>query len=196
VTRLYIVRHGETEWSRSGQHTSVTDLPLTERGEEQARALLGNLDPADFQLVLSSPRRRALHTAELAGFVDEHEPQVDEDLVEWFYGEYEGRTSPDINETDPDWTIWTHPTPGGETAQQVRTRLDRVIERVRTSGAEQAICFAHGHSLRALTVRWLQLDITLGARFPLDTGTVSVLGEAKGIPALERWNAGFTQVSS
>lgn len=191
MTRLFLVRHGETEWSRSGQHTSVTDLPLTERGVEQARALHGHLNPADFGLVLSSPRRRALHTAELAGFTGEHEPQIEEGLVEWFYGEYEGRTSADINTTDPDWTIWTHPTPGGETAADVRARLDRVVDRVRASGVDQAIVFAHGHSLRALTVRWLELDLTLGARFPLDTGTVSVLGEAKGLPALERWNAGF-----
>ena len=191
MTRLYVVRHGETEWSRSGQHTSVTDLPLTERGEQQARALHGHLDPAAFQLILSSPRRRALHTAQLAGFTGDYRPQVTEDLAEWFYGEYEGRTSPQINETDPDWTIWTHPTPGGETASQVRARLDRVIGVIRDSGVEQAICFAHGHSLRALTVRWLELDLTLGARFPLDTGTVSVLGQAKGIPALERWNAEF-----
>ena len=191
MTRLYVIRHGETEWSRSGQHTSITDLPLTERGEQQARALHGHLNPADFQLILSSPRRRALHTAELAGFTGDYEPQIDEGLVEWFYGDYEGRTSPDINRDDPDWTIWTHPTPGGETAAEVRARLDGVVDRVRDSGAEQAIVFAHGHSLRALTVRWLELDLTLGARFPLDTGTVSVLGEAKGVPALERWNAEF-----
>lgn len=191
MTRLYVIRHGETEWSRSGQHTSVTDLPLTARGEEQARALHGHLDPAEFQLILSSPRRRALHTAELAGFTGQYEPNVTEDLAEWFYGNYEGRTSADINEGDPDWTIWTHPTPGGETSNEVRARMDRVIQQIHDSGAEQAVCFAHGHSLRALTVRWLQLDMTLGARFPLDTGTVSVLGEVKGVPALERWNAGF-----
>ena len=191
MTQLYLVRHGETEWSRSGQHTSVTDLPLTAKGELQARALLGHLDPAAFQLVLSSPRRRALHTAELAGFTGPHQPEVDEDLVEWFYGDYEGKTSDEIRATDDGWTIWTHPAPGGETAQQVGERLDRVVKKVRGSGVDQAICFAHGHSLRALALRWLELDLTLGGRFPLDTGTVSVLGEAKGEPALERWNAGF-----
>jgi broad specificity phosphatase PhoE len=191
MTQLFIVRHGETEWSRSGQHTSVTDLPLTEKGEQQARALLGHLDPAAFDLVLSSPRRRALHTAELAGFTGDHAPEVDEDLAEWFYGDYEGRTSDDIQQSDPDWTVWTHPIPGGETAAQVSERLDRVVAKVRASGVDQAICFAHGHSLRALTLRWLDLDLGLGGRFPLDTGTVSVLGEAKGEPALERWNAEF-----
>jgi broad specificity phosphatase PhoE len=191
MTDLYLVRHGETEWSKSGQHTSVTDLPLTEKGEAQARALFGHLDPADFQLVLSSPRRRALHTAELAGFTGEHEPEVDEDLVEWSYGDYEGKTSDEIQQSVPGWTIWDHPTPGGETADEVSTRLDRVVDKVRGSGVERAIAFAHGHSLRALTVRWLELDLSLGVRFPLDTGTVSVLGEEKGGPALLRWNASF-----
>jgi broad specificity phosphatase PhoE len=191
MTDLYLVRHGETEWSKSGQHTSVTDLPLTEKGEAQARALFGHLDPGDFQLVLSSPRRRALHTAELAGFTGEHEPEVDEDLVEWSYGDYEGKTSDEIQQSVPGWTIWDHPTPGGETADEVSTRLDRVVDKVRGSGVERAIAFAHGHSLRALTVRWLELDLSLGVRFPLDTGTVSVLGEEKGGPALLRWNASF-----
>jgi broad specificity phosphatase PhoE len=189
VTELYLVRHGQTEWSANGRHTSVTDLPLTEHGEEQARALKGHLDPADFPLVLSSPRRRARHTAELAGFTGDHEPQLDEDLAEWFYGDYEGRTSAEISEDVPDWTIWTHPVPHGETADQVSARLDRVVTRVRDSGAERAICFGHGHALRALAMRWLRFDLRLGVHFPLDTSTVSVLGEEKGEPALERWNA-------
>jgi len=189
MTELYLVRHGQTEWSANGRHTSRTDLPLTERGEEQARALRGHLDPADFSLVLSSPRRRALHTAELAGFTGEHEPRVDEDLVEWFYGDYEGLTSDQIAEDVPGWTIWTHPVPGGESAEDVATRLDRVVARVHDAGVERALCFGHGHALRALAMRWLGFDLTLGVHFPLDTSTVSVLGEEKGEPALERWNA-------
>ena len=189
MTELYLVRHGQTEWSANGRHTSVTDLPLTEHGEEQARALVGHLDPADFALVLSSPRRRARHTAELAGFVGEHEPQLDEDLAEWAYGDYEGLTSPEIAEQVPGWTIWTHPVPGGESAEEVSARLDRVVARVRDSGVERALCFGHGHALRALTMRWLGFDLRLGLHFPLDTSTVSVLGEEKGEPALERWNA-------
>ncbi len=189
MTRLFLVRHGETEWSRNGRHTSVTDLPLTEAGEAQARSLKRHLDPNDFQLVLSSPRRRAWHTAELAGFTGKHEPEIDDDLVEWAYGDFEGQTSVQIQEAIPDWTIWTHPSPGGETADDVRTRLDRLIAKVRGSGVEQAICFAHGHSLRALTVRWLGFELERGGNFPLDTGTVSVLGEAKELPALERWNS-------
>ena len=189
MTALYLVRHGETEWSASGRHTSVTDLPLTERGLQQARALAGQLDPADFGLVLSSPRRRAWHTAELAGFVGEHAPELTDDLVEWAYGDYEGRTSAEIGEEVSGWTIWSHPVPGGESAEEVAARLDRVVTRVRQSGVERAICFAHGHSLRALAMRWLGFDLSLGVHFPLDTSTVSVLGEEKGQPALERWNA-------
>jgi len=189
MTELYVVRHGQTEWSANGRHTSVTDLPLTEHGEQQARALNGHLDPAGFGLVLSSPRRRARHTAELAGFTGPHAPQLDEDLAEWAYGEYEGRTSAEITEDVPGWTIWTHPTPGGESAEQVADRLDRVVARVRGSGVERALCFGHGHALRALAMRWLGFDLAVGVHFPLDTSTVSVLGEEKGQPALERWNA-------
>jgi probable phosphoglycerate mutase len=189
MTELYLVRHGETEWSRSGQHTSVTDLPLTEVGEQQARALKGHLDPADFGLILSSPRRRALHTAELAGFTGDYEPEVDEDLVEWFYGDYEGLTSEEIGERVPGWKIWTDPVPGGETAEDVTIRLNRVVAKVRNSGVERALCFGHGHALRALTMCWLEFDLALGMHFPLDTSTVSVLGSEKREPALQKWNA-------
>jgi broad specificity phosphatase PhoE len=189
MTELYLVRHGETEWSRDGRHTSVTDLPLTEVGEQQATRLLGHLRPGDFQLILSSPRRRARETAELAGFSGPYEPQVTEHLVEWYYGDYEGKTSAEIDKSVPGWTIWTHPVPNGETAAQVADRLDRVVTRVRESGVARAICFGHGHALRALTMRWLGFDLSLGGHFPLDTSTISVLGEEKGLPSLERWNA-------
>ncbi len=190
MTDLWLVRHGETEWSRDGRHTSVTDLPLTEVGQGQARALLGELDPARFGLVLSSPRRRARDTAELAGFTGRHAPVVDDDLVEWSYGAYEGKTSEEIHQSDPGWTVWTGAVPDGETADQVAARLDRAISRVQESGVDRAICFGHGHALRALTMRWLGLDLALGLHFPLDTSTVSVLGWEKGQPALVRWNAG------
>ncbi|GAA3709985.1 acid phosphatase [Microlunatus aurantiacus] len=189
MTDLYLVRHGETEWSANGRHTSVTDLELTENGIRQAESLRGHLDPASFQLVLSSPRRRAVQTAELVGFTGGHAPELTADLVEWSYGDYEGLTSDQIHESDPGWTIFTHPTPGGETADQVAERLDRVIERVRDSGVERAICFAHGHSLRALTVRWLGLDLRWAGSFPLETARISILGEEKGEPSLERWNS-------
>src|SRR4051812_38808600 len=172
MTELCLVRHGETEWSRDGRHTSITDLPLTERGEEQARRLYGHLDPASFGLILSSPRHRSRRTAELAGFTGRYEPEVDEDLAEWNYGDYEGITRAQIRQTDPGWTVWTRTPKNGETADQVRTRLQRVIDRVESAGAERAIVFSHGHALRALTLIWLGLDLTLGDQFPLDTGTV------------------------
>jgi broad specificity phosphatase PhoE len=188
-TEIYLIRHGETEWSHSGQHTSVTDLELTERGVQQARTLRGHLEPGEFGLVLSSPRRRALDTATLAGFTGAFAPQVDEDLVEWAYGDYEGLTSEQIHETNPGWTIWGGAVPGGETAQQVTERLDRVVDRVQESGVHRAICFGHGHALRALMLRWLEFDVKLGVHFPMDTSTVSILGWEKGLPALERWNS-------
>lgn len=189
MTDMYVVRHGETEWSANGRHTSVTDLDLTENGVRQARSLAGHLDPASFGLILASPRLRARRTAELAGFVGRYEPEVSADVVEWYYGAYEGLTSDQIHQHDPGWTIFTHPTPDGETHGEVTTRLDRVITRVRESGVERAICFGHGHALRALAVRWLGLDLMWAAHFPLDTGTISVLGTETGVPAVRRWNA-------
>jgi broad specificity phosphatase PhoE len=191
MTQLFLIRHGETEWSRTGQHTSVTDLPLTRAGEKQATRLIGRLDPAGFGLILSSPRRRALHTAELAGFTGDHEPAVDPDLAEWSYGAYEGLTRAQIEENDPGWTIWTHQTPGGETAEQVVARLRRLMDRVEAAGVERAICFSHGHALRALTTVWLGLDIRRGAQFPLDTATLCVLGEDRDVHTVDRWNAPF-----
>ena len=188
MTELYLVRHGETEWSADGRHTSVTDLDLTDRGVEQATALRGHLDPAEFALVVSSPRLRARHTAEIAGF-DPAVVQIDDDLAEWAYGDYEGRTGDDIRTERPGWTIWTGTPPGGETAEQVQTRLARVTERAMTSGYDRVIFFAHGHSLRALTLTWLGLDYALGDHFPLETGTVSVLGRYKDGPGLLRWNS-------
>lgn len=186
MTEIHLVRHGETEWSSNGRHTSSTDLDLTETGVAEATALRGRLDPKAYQLVLSSPLLRARRTAELAGF---GEPEIDPDLHEWRYGDYEGLTTPQIREQDPGWTVWTHPSPGGETADEVSTRLARVIARVRESGVERALCFAHGHALRALTLTWLGLDLALGDTFPLQTGTVSVLGDYKDGQALISWNA-------
>lgn len=185
MTVLYLVRHGETEWSRSGQHTSVTDLPLTDNGREEAIALDGWLDPKDFGLILASPRQRAQETARLAGFPDF---EIDEDLAEWNYGDYEGITAKEIQKTVPDWQIWTHGVPNGETADQVRQRVGRVVQRVKKSGVEKAIVFAHGHALRALTTVWLELPTELGASFPLNTGSLSVLGSYHDRPAVLRWN--------
>lgn len=186
MTQLYLVRHGETEWSKSGQHTSVTDLDLTAHGVEEAEALRHKLDPSEFGLVLSSPRLRARRTAELAGFSDY---EVDENLAEWSYGEYEGITSKQIREQVPGWRIWTHSMPGGETKTQVINRLTQVVQRVRDSGVDKAICFSHGHASRVLALCWLDIDIARGQSFPLNTGAVCVLGQEKESPAIIRWNA-------
>lgn len=186
MTLLYLVRHGETEWSRSGQHTSVTELDLTDRGVAQAMSLRTQLDPDDFELVLCSPRLRACRTAELAGFTDY---EVDEDLAEWYYGDFEGMTSPQIREHFPGWRIWFNGCPGGESSEDVRARLTRVVARVRASGVEKAICFGHGHASRVLTLCWLDFPIIFGQSFPLEVGSVSVLGREKESPAIIRWNS-------
>ena len=181
---IWVVRHGETEWSRDGRHTSVTDLPLTETGEEAATALAPRLAEVEFDLVLTSPRQRARRTAELAGFAD---AEVDDDLVEWAYGDYEGVTTAEIRKDVPGWTIWTHPVPGGETAEQVSARLDRVVARAREH--DRTLVFAHGHSLRVLTARWVEQPADHGQFYRLDTSTVSVLGFERDHPALLKWNS-------
>lgn len=181
---LWLVRHGETQWSRQWRHTSVTDLELTEHGRTEALALRPLLAGQAFDRAWSSPRRRALQTAELAQFAVE----VDADLAEWDYGEYEGVTTEQIRQTVPGWTVWTHPSPGGETAQQVSERLDRVIARARALGG-RTLVFGHGHSLRVLAARWLGLDAADGRVFALDTATVSVLGDDRGQPVVVTWNA-------
>lgn len=159
MTLLYLVRHGQTEWSRTGRHTSVTEeLDLAETGVAQARELDVRLDRADFGLVLSSPRLRARRTAELAGFGDY---EVTDDLAEWDYGDFEGLTSEQIRERFPGWRIWFNGCPGGESSDQVRARLTRVVASVRASGVERAICFGHGHASRVLTLCWLDLPIIL-----------------------------------
>jgi broad specificity phosphatase PhoE len=182
---LWLVRHGETEWSRDGRHTSVTDLPLTERGIADARALASRLAGTAFDLVLSSPRQRALRTAELAGFDN---PVVDVDLAEWAYGDYEGITTTEIRRSVPNWSIWTHGAAGGESLEQISVRLDRVVARVRMHGG-RCLCFGHGHGLRALAARWIEQTVDAGRYLALDTGTVSVLGYEREFPVLTRWNA-------
>lgn len=181
---LWLVRHGETAWSASGQHTSVTDLELTESGVASAHTLAAPLAGIEFVQVLTSPRKRARVTAELAGFPD---ALVDEDLAEWAYGEYEGLTTQQIRETVPDWSVWMHPSPGGESAERVRERLDRVVARTRAADGKTLV-FAHGHSLRVLAARWLGLDVADGRIFDLDTATISVLSVDRGTPVIHRWN--------
>lgn len=186
MTVLYLVRHGETAWSKSGQHTSVTDLDLTDNGVEQAKSLRNRLDPAAFDLVLTSPRLRAQRTAKLAGFTDY---EVEEDLAEWNYGDYEGLTSEQIRQTNPGWRIWFRGCPGGESSDQVRARLTRVVARVRASGAERAICFGHGHASRVLALAWLDFPLIFGQSLPLEVASISTLGREKESAAILRWNS-------
>ena len=183
---LYVVRHGATEWSRSGQHTGRTDLPLLPEGEEQARATGALLANIDFSLVLCSPMQRARRTCELAGHLDR--AVTDNDLQEWDYGDYEGVTTPTIRETVPGWTVWSGICPNGETIEQVSNRADRVIERVRNESGN-VIVFAHGHILRVLTARWCELDPVEGQRFILDPATLSILGWERETPAVRQWNS-------
>jgi probable phosphoglycerate mutase len=181
-----VVRHGATEWSENGRHTGTTDLPLLPAGEDQARATGALLTGTTFDLVLCSPLQRARRTAELAGLGDRIE--IEPDLVEWDYGAYEGVTTATIRETVPGWTVWNGECPDGETADQVATRVDRVIARVRAQGGT-AIAFAHGHVLRVLTARWIGLDPRAGAHFLLDPATLGILGWERDTPAVQRWNA-------
>lgn len=185
-TELWLVRHGETEWSRDHRHTSRTDLGLLPSGEAAARRLATRLAEAGFGLVLTSPMRRARDTAALAGFPD---AEVAPDAVEWDYGEYEGITTAEIRTTVPGWSVWHAGAPGGELAGEVAARVDRVIERVRTSGADRALLVAHGHLLRVLTARWLEQAPEEGSRYRLDTATVSVLGYERDTRVLLRWNS-------
>ncbi len=181
---IWLVRHGETEWSVSGRHTSVTDLDLTDEGVRIAQALRPALALVDFDHVHTSPRRRARRTAEIAGF---GHAEVDDDLVEWAYGDYEGITTPQIRERDPGWTIWDGVTPHGETSEQVAERLDRVVDRAVREGG-RTLVFGHSHALRVLAARWLQLPPQRGRHFYLNTATISVLGEDRGERVVRHWN--------
>jgi broad specificity phosphatase PhoE len=183
---VVLVRHGETEWSRSGRHTSFTDVPLTELGREEAKPLADRLAGIDFALVLTSPRQRARETCELAGLGDR--AQVDDDLAEWNYGSYEGLTTEEIRKTVPGWTIFTHGAPGGETAEQVGARADRVIARAEGAGGLVAI-FSHGHFLRVLGACWANFPPTAGAGLGLDTATLNLLGHERENRVLRVWNA-------
>ncbi len=186
---VYLARHGETEWSRSGQHTGLTDIPLTAKGEENARRLGERLAKIKepFALVLTSPLQRARRTAELAGFGDRAVP--DRDLFEWDYGEYEGRTSPDIRKERPDWQLFRDGVPGGETLAQVSARADRVIARVRAANGN-ALIFSSGHILRVLGARWCAFDGAGGERLYLGTASLSALSYEHKLtePVLRLWN--------
>lgn len=170
--QIVLVRHGETEWSKNGKHTSYSDIPLTIEGERQASSLKKELSDWDFKLVLSSPRARAKRTCELAGLLDRAE--ITDDLTEWNYGEYEGITTSEIRKQDPSWTVFTRPTPGGETPEQVAERCDRVIARAKAI-QDDVVLFAHSHVLRVLIARWLELPPIEGRHFVLQTGTLNIL---------------------
>jgi broad specificity phosphatase PhoE len=188
MAEIVLIRHGQTEWSANGRHTSYTDLPLTEVGERQARAAGERIAGRAFAAVLSSPRRRALHTAELAGL---NVTEVIDDLVEWDYGEYEGITTPDIRSGRPGWSLWSDGCPVGESPAQVGERLDRVLARARRFLAEGDVALiGHGHCLRVAGARWIGLPVAAGALLRLDTATYSSLGFEHGDdPVLTTWNA-------
>jgi probable phosphoglycerate mutase len=186
---LYLARHGETAWSLSGQHTGLTDLPLTKRGEDNARRLGERLKGLTFAKVYTSPLQRARRTGELAGFGAV--AVIDPDLVEWNYGDYEGKTSKEIQLQRPDWQLFRDGCPGGETLAAIGARADRVVGRVRSSNGNVLI-FSSSHFLRVLTARWLGLDPAGGRFFVLNTGTVSILGyeHNKAEPVVRLWNEG------
>jgi broad specificity phosphatase PhoE len=183
---VWLVRHAETEWSRSGRHTGRTDVPLTDAGLERARELGAKLGGHDFALVLVSPLERARETARLAGLGDRC--QVREDLLEWDYGDYEGITTADIREQRPGWYLWRDGVPNGETAAEVGARCDRVIEEILGVDGDVAV-FAHGHVLRALGARWVEEPVGFGGRLYLSTGSICVLGFEREVRVLRTWNA-------
>lgn len=180
-----LVRHGQTQWSATGRHTSSTDVDLTDVGRAEATALAGRLEPYHPDRVFTSPMRRARETCRLAGL--DAAAEVTDDLREWDYGDYEGLTTPEIRERDPGWTVFTAGCPGGEDAFAVEQRADRLVVRIR-SGPGVAACFAHGHFLRVLAARWLGLGAVDGRRLVLDPATISVIGYERGVPAILAWN--------
>jgi probable phosphoglycerate mutase len=185
TSRIVVLRHGATEWSLDGRHTGRTDVPLTDLGREQARAAGELLRGMTFAQVLTSPLRRAADTCALAGFDGEPEP----DLMEWDYGDYEGRTSAEIAAERPGWKLWADGVVGGERAADVGRRVDRVIERARRAPGD-TLCVAHGHVLRVLAARWLGLPPAGGRVFVLATGSAGVLGWEREEPVVVQWNVG------
>jgi len=184
--QLWLVRHGQTEWSRGGRHTGRTDIPLTDLGARQAGALapiFSGLRPA---LVLSSPRQRAIRTAELAGLTVD---ALDDDLAEWDYGDYEGLTSSEIHQTNPGWTIFGSPTPGAETAMQIAERVDRVLTRAAAALENgPVVLVSHGHLTRVMGARWIGQPVSAGAHLLLDEAAPCVLSAQYGLPVIAHWN--------
>jgi broad specificity phosphatase PhoE len=187
VGDILLIRHGQTEWSANGRHTSITDLPLTEKGEREAEALRGALAGRTFAAVLCSPKQRARCTAERAGL---EITAIDDNLVEWDYGEYEGVTTAQIHAQRPDWSLWRDGCPDGESPEQVGARLDRVLARARelTSNGD-VVLIGHGHALRVAGARWIGLSPAHGAGLLLNTATLSTLGFEHRGPAIAHWNS-------
>jgi probable phosphoglycerate mutase len=181
---LWLARHGETEWTIARRHTGSTDVPLTDNGREQARALAGSLEGVKFDLVLSSPLSRAEETARLVGLEATPEPR----LVEWDYGEYEGRTTAEIRAERPDWDLWRDGCPGGETPEAIARRLEPLVEELRPRRGKRIALFGHGHCLRALTGCWLGLGVEGGRWLALGTASLSRLGCEHGNPVVTLWN--------
>jgi probable phosphoglycerate mutase len=184
---VVLVRHGETEWSRSGRHTGRTDIPLSELGRREAEAAGEELGGRRFALVLTSPLQRARETCRLAGY--DTEAQVNDDLREWDYGDYEGVTTVEIQREQPGWTVWNGTIPHGETIEQVAARADRIVAEVQQATGD-VLVFSHGHLLRILTARWLGLEPVAGRLFALDPATISVLGYEHETRVIREWNAG------
>jgi broad specificity phosphatase PhoE len=182
---IWVVRHGETEWSRSGRHTSRSDIDLTPKGEEQARALGALLGNVEFGRVLSSPMLRSRKTAQLAGLGSVEE---DADLREWDYGDLEGRTTAEIQSDLPGWTIWKGPWPGGETCEAVGERADRVVASLLSSAVTKVALFSHGHFIRVLAARWVGAPVGAGEWLDLDTSSLSKLGWYREDRVLRLWN--------
>jgi broad specificity phosphatase PhoE len=186
IRRAVLIRHGETAWTVTGQHTGRTDIPLTEAGRANARALAPLAAKMELALVLTSPLGRARESCELAGLAAR--AQVEPDLLEWHYGDYEGLTPEQIHARAPEWRLFVDGCPGGESPAQVAERVDRVIARIRAVAGDVAL-FAHGHVLRVFAARWLGLPAAAGGHFLLDPTTVSVLANYRGMPAVKSWNA-------
>jgi broad specificity phosphatase PhoE len=187
MAEIVVIRHGQTEWSAAGRHTSLTDLPLTDEGEREAASLRPALAARRFAAVFTSPRVRAIRTAELAGLTV---TSVEDDLAEWAYGTYEGITTAEIRAKDPSWDLWRDGSPGGESPEQIGARIDRVLDKARHALTRGDVAIvAHGHSLRVATARWLGQPPAAGALYRLDTATLSTLGFEHDRPVLTSWNA-------
>ncbi|WP_203718175.1 histidine phosphatase family protein [Asanoa siamensis] len=189
MAEIVLVRHGQTQWSLTGKHTSYSDIELTDDGQRQARELGARLEDRAFAAVISSPRQRAVRTAELAGLPI---TEIDDDLAEWNYGRYEGITSAEIHERyDPKWSLWTDGAPDGETPAQVQTRVDRVVAKAaKLLDQGDVALVGHGHCLRVVGARWIGLDSAGGGLLKLDTATISVLGHEHGARVIQQWNSG------